>query len=31
MKRALAISDELREQGKPTARWEVVDPTPRAG
>ncbi|SFT97647.1 DDE-type integrase/transposase/recombinase [Paraburkholderia aspalathi] len=31
MKRSLLHNDELREQGKETARWQVVDPTPRDG
>ncbi|MFT4063327.1 hypothetical protein [Paraburkholderia sp.] len=31
MKRSLLHNDELREQGQGTARWQVIDPTPRDG
>ncbi|CAJ3214479.1 hypothetical protein [Burkholderia pseudomallei] len=31
MKRSLLRDDELREQGQETARWQVIDPTPRDG
>jgi putative transposase len=31
VKRALLRNDELREQGQETARWQVIDPTPRDG
>ncbi|MGF6465122.1 Mu transposase C-terminal domain-containing protein [Paraburkholderia youngii] len=31
MKRSLLHNDELRELGQETARWQVIDPTPRDG
>lgn len=31
MRRSLRHNDELREQGHETARWQVIDPTPRDG
>jgi putative transposase len=31
VKRSLLHNDELREQGQETARWQVIDPTPRDG